>query len=154
MPSTAVKERLTEDIGLWQADGIISAETCAVLRERYAEPGFGMASFVRSLGFGGAISGGLGVLGLIGALTGSVVVGALMAAGIATGFFWLGLRLSADPRGRTTQSAKAILALAVMAQIGATSALAQVSGLPQGNRHSRHRHREPADHRDPFVSLQ
>ncbi len=38
MPSRAVKEKLAQDVALWQADGLISPETCATLRSRYDVP--------------------------------------------------------------------------------------------------------------------
>jgi uncharacterized membrane protein len=132
MPSSAVKERLGSDIALWQADGLISAGTCRLLRDRYQEPGFGLTSVVRHLSTAGGLLAAFGLLGLIGLLMRSGVLLALFAAPLSAGLLWAGLRLSADHRGRYQHSSKVVLALGVIACAGAAGVLAQACGADEG----------------------
>jgi hypothetical protein len=127
MPGKRVKERLAQDIALWAADGLVDAPAVPVLRARYDAPGFGWVSLVKTFGIAGGIVAGLGVLGLIGSLSGSELVGALLALGVAVVAFWAGLSLSLDPKARAVHSAKVILALAVLFLSGAVAVLAHAA---------------------------
>lgn len=128
MPRQAVKERLAQDIALWAADGMIDASTLTVLRARYDAPGFGWISLVKTIGIAGGIVAGLGVLGLIGAVSGSELVGAVLSLGVAGLGFWAGLALSLDPKARAPSSAKVILALAILFLTGAVGVAAHAAG--------------------------
>jgi hypothetical protein len=74
MPSRAVRERLAQDVALWQADGLISAETAGLLRQRYDVPGFGFGTLVRYLAIGAGVLIVFGLLGFLAAVAGSAVV--------------------------------------------------------------------------------
>ena len=121
MASAEVKERLAADVALWQADGLISAETCAVLKARYETPGFGVVTFIKYLGICGGVFAAFGLMGLVGAMAGSEVVGGLMAGGVGAGLIAGGLKLAADARGRYRFSSRAVLTLGVL---GFTAAVA------------------------------
>lgn len=126
MTSRAVKRRLAEDVSLWQADGLVPAEVAAQLRERYDVHAVGVAAVAKYLGIIGALLAGFGLLGGIAGLTGSPAVAALLLVGAAAGLLAWGIRLARDPAGRAEHSARAILAVGVMALAGAGS-LAAVS---------------------------
>lgn len=119
MPVHAVKERLAQDVALWQADGLISEETGRLLRERYDTPGFGLGTLVRYLGIVGGLFAVLGLLGLLAAAAGSELFGSLLTALLALAFLWAGVRLSQDPKGRYPHSAKVVLLLGLLSLGGA-----------------------------------
>lgn len=123
MPARAVKERLAQDVGLWQADGVVSQRTADVLRQRYDAPGFGWGTLVRYLGIGGGILALFGILGLVGALAGSVLFGALLLGGVAAGFLYLGVRMTSDPLARSPHASKIILTLGMTLLAAACSLL-------------------------------
>lgn len=124
MPGKAVKERLAQDVALWQADGLITPELGRVLRQRYDTPGFGVTTMIKYLGVSGALLAALGLLGLFAALTQSELVAGAMAAGLSAAFFYSGLMLSRDPQARYTQSSKSVLVLGVASLAGAVGAFA------------------------------
>jgi hypothetical protein len=119
MPAQAVKDRLAEDVGLWQADGVISPKTADVLRQRYDVPGFGWGTLFRYLGLAGGLHVLLGLLGFVAALANSLVFGALLLGAVAVGFLYLGVRMARDPLARAPHAAKMVLALGVMSVGGA-----------------------------------
>jgi hypothetical protein len=133
MPGRAVKEKLAQDVALWQADGLIAPGTCDVLRRRYTEPGFGAGMLIRYLGIAGGVLAGCGLLGLFAVLVRSQLVGALLAAGISAALFIGGLVLASDSLGRYVHSSKVLLALAVVALGGATAVLADWLGAGEGH---------------------
>lgn len=114
MASETVRERLAHDVGLWLADGLVSKNTHDLLRQRYSAKSFGIAKAVKSLGIAGGIIAFFGVLGLIGATSGSqTLVGFLLfVAGAALTV--AGIHLSSDKLGRYPASSKALLALGVI----------------------------------------
>jgi hypothetical protein len=128
MTSRAVKRRLAQDVALWQADGLVSDAAAAVLRERYDVQGFGLAVLAKTLGIVGAILGGFGMLGLLAVATGSMAVAALELVAVAAGFLVWGLHWARDPRGRYAHSARALLAIGVLALGGAGAAAATAAG--------------------------
>ncbi len=132
MPSTAVKERLAQDLALWQVDGVIDEATRRTLAERYRAPGFGLTTLVKYLGVAGGLLAGFGVLGTIAAMTGSALFGSVLALGVASFFLWAGLRLSLDPQARYVQSSKVVLALGVISLVGSLAALATAFGVGSG----------------------
>jgi hypothetical protein len=119
-----VKERLAQDLALWQADGLVSPEAAGVLRARFDVAGFGLAAAAKYLGVVGALFAGFGLLGLIGAMTGSLLAGALLLLAVAAGLLRWGLRMSHDRLGRYAQSSKAVLAVGLFALAGAGAAAA------------------------------
>ena len=69
MTGRAVKERLAQDVALWQADGLVSPEAGSALRARFDVAGLGLAQAARYLGVVGALVAGFGLLGSIGAMS-------------------------------------------------------------------------------------
>ena len=124
MASRKVKQRLAQDVALWQADGLVSNAAEAILRERYDVQGFGLGVLVKTLGIVGAMLGGFGMLGFVAVATGSAAVVALELAAVAAGFLVWGLHWARDPVGRYAHSARALLAMGVLALGGAGTAAA------------------------------
>lgn len=124
MASRATKRRLAEDVTLWLADGLVSAEQAARLRDRYETRGFGLATAAKYLGIIGALLAGFGLLGALAAMSGSLVLAVLLLLGVAAGLLAWGIRLARDPAGRAEHSARALLAIGVMALSGAGAAAA------------------------------
>ncbi len=132
MSTTIVKERLAQDVALWQADGLISPETCDLLRKRYDVPGFGLGVCVKYLGIAGGLIASCGLLGLFAALVGSQLFGAVLTGGVSIGLLVGGLKLSRDPLGRYIHSSKIVLALGVITLCGATALLVNLLGADEG----------------------
>jgi uncharacterized membrane protein len=114
VPSSEVKQRLAEDVALWQADGLIDATTRQELQVRYDTPGFGLVTAVKYLGITGGMLAAMGLLGLVAAVSGSQAVAGVMIAGVSGFLAWAGLRLGRDARARYVHSSKIVLALGVL----------------------------------------
>jgi len=115
MLTRARKQRLAEDVQLWLADGLVSAETAFVLRERYDAAGFGWSGLVKYLGIVGGLFVLLGLLGGVTLLAGSKGFGALLLIAIgAAGVAW-GIGLARDARDRYAFSSKVIVGLGAAA---------------------------------------
>jgi hypothetical protein len=80
----AVEQRLTEDVQLWLADGLISSETAHALRQRYAGAGFGWSTLVRYVAISGGLFVFLGLLGLVGFSSGSKALGGVLMLAVGT----------------------------------------------------------------------
>lgn len=132
MLTNAVKERLAEDVQRWQADGLVSEDTAAVLRERYETSEFSATIIIKYLGITGGLFSLFGVMGGITFLASSALFAALEVAGVALGFFWVGLRLSADPRNRYATSSRSILAIGAIALASAIGLVAHAAGMGEG----------------------
>jgi len=114
MATENVRERIAHDVGLWLTDGLISKDTHDLLRERYGAKSFGLAKAVKSLGVAGGIVAFFGILGLIGAISGSqgVIAGLLIVAGACLTV--PAIYLSNDKLGRYPASSKVLLFLGVV----------------------------------------
>jgi hypothetical protein len=132
MISRKVRERLAQDVALWQVDGLVSPDAAAVLRQRYDVRGFGLATLVRYFGVIGAIFVGFGILGALAAAAGSLALGAIELLAIAAGFLFWGLKLAADPLGRSVQSSRALLAIGVIALAAAGGAASAAANAGAG----------------------
>lgn len=115
MLTRAVKERLASDVQVWLADGLISPATADVLRRRWEAREFGIAKVVKYLGVVGGVFTLLGLLGMVAAMSGSLMFGGLMLAGIGAGALIFGLRIDADPEARYANSSKMLVALGAAA---------------------------------------
>lgn len=133
MASKSVRDRLAQDVGLWLTDGQIEASTHAVLRERYAAAGFGLAQAVKYVGIAGATMALFGLLGLIGALSDSQAVGAALLLGVGAALLWAGLWLSRDRLGRYGLSSKAVVTLGLCAVIAGLAVILDMLDL--GDQH-------------------
>jgi hypothetical protein len=132
MTSRAVKRRLAEEVSLWQADGLLGDEAAGLLRQRYDVRGFGLASIARTLGVTGALFAGFGILGAVGALSGSLALGTVELLAVAGGLLAWGLRMARDPLGRSPQSARAILAIGLFALAAAGALASEAADLGTG----------------------
>jgi hypothetical protein len=109
-----VKEQLLRDISLWQSDGLISGDTAALLRQRYDLPRFGLGQVLRYLGIVGLIFLVCGILGLVGAVSGSPLVGSVLLLAVGWGFGAAGVVYSRDRLGRYRWSSKMALTVGVV----------------------------------------
>jgi hypothetical protein len=109
-----VKERLLRDIALWQADGLIAADTAATLRQRYGLPRFGLGDVLRYLGIVGLIFVTCGILGLVAAIANSPLFGGVVLLLVSAGFGAAGIVYSADRLGRYCWSSRIALVVAVL----------------------------------------
>lgn len=132
MPSSDVKQRLAEDVALWQADGLIDDATRRLLQERYDTPGFGLMTAVKYLGIAGGLLAAFGLLGLVVAMSGSQAFASVMLAGVAALFAWGGLRLARDPRARYVYTSQIILAIGVVAWAAAVGVGCNAAHMSEG----------------------
>src|SRR5262249_31778655 len=110
----SLRERLLRDIALWQADGLISPQTAATLRDRDGLSRFGLGPVLRYLGIAGLIFIVCGILGLIGAIAASPILGSVLLMAVGAGFGAAGIVYSRDRLGRYRWSSKMALTLAVI----------------------------------------
>lgn len=113
MAKKQIKQKLSEDVVNWEADGLIDSETAGLLRERYEVPGFGFVQFIKYLGIIGGAWFGLGLLGMVSAIIESEVFVILLLAAISAGFFILGFKMNNDSLSRYPYTSKVVLFLAV-----------------------------------------
>lgn len=132
MISRKARERLAQDVSLWQVDGLVTPEAAAVLRERYDARAFGLGVVVKYLGIMGAIVTGFGLLGAVAAISGSPFVRTIELFGVAAAFLWWGLKLARDPLGRAEQSSRAVLAIGLFALGAAGVAAADMANVDTG----------------------
>jgi hypothetical protein len=133
MPSAATKRRLAEDAGAWLLDGLVSADTAKVLRDRYSAEDFGFVGVIRYLGISGGILALLGLLGAGVALTGSEGFGGFTTTAVGAAVLAAGLWLSNDLRSRYGTSSKVVLALGVVAVALGIGLVAHASGVPESD---------------------
>ena len=114
MASRAVRERLSKDVSLWLADGLIPADTHALLRERYDAGSFGLGQAVKSIGVAGGLLAFFGLLGLVAATTQSLVFAGFMLMATGCGLTAVGIHLSADKLARHTGTSRSLLLLGVV----------------------------------------
>ncbi len=133
MANSAVRERLSQDLSLWLADGLVSKDTHDLLRLRFGAREFGIANAIKSLGIAGGVIAFFGLLGLVAALSRSQTFAALLLLTAGAALTVAGIRLSRDKLGRYALSSKAVLMLGVVtAAIGIGVALDElkITGRP------------------------
>ncbi|HKV46512.1 MAG TPA: hypothetical protein VJN69_00370 [Candidatus Acidoferrales bacterium] len=114
MATESLRERLAHDVGLWLADGLVSKETHDLLRQRYGSRAFGIAKAMKSLGVAGGIVAFFGLLGLIGAASGSPMLIACLMFLSGAALTAAGIYLSSDKLGKYPSSSKVLLFLGVI----------------------------------------
>jgi hypothetical protein len=129
LPSVLVKERLARDLGSWVADGIISQESAEILGRRYERAGFGLAQIIRYCGIVGGLLAIFGLLGLVGALAQSKIVGGVLVGGVAAAFLYYGLRMSLDPLTAYPNSARMLIALGAVGLAAAVGLFASAAAV-------------------------
>ena len=115
MASSAVRERLAQDLGQWLADGLVPKSTHDLLRERYGAKEFGLGRVIKSFGVAGGILAFFGLLGLVAAISGSKIVAALLMLAAGSLLTAAGIKLAMDKLERYSLSSKAVVMLGVMA---------------------------------------
>jgi len=114
MANRAVRDRISQDLGLWLADGLIPKETHDLLRERYSATSFNLAQTIKTIGIAGGLFAFFGLLGLVGAISRSLMLGGLLLTAVGCGLMAAGIWLSADKLGRYSTSSNAVLLLGVI----------------------------------------
>jgi hypothetical protein len=114
MANRGVRKRLAQDVSAWLADGLIPADTFALLGQRYGAADFGIAQAIKSLGIAGGMIAFFGLLGLVAAISRSQGFAALLLLGTGCGLTAVGIRLSTDRLARFTSSSKSVLMLGVV----------------------------------------
>jgi len=115
MASSAVKQRLAQDVGQWITDGLIGAQAAVALRTRWDQPGLGLAQIVKYLSLSGALLIAFGLFGLAVAAAGSALLSGVLVCGAGGAGVYLGVRLARDPAGRYAASCNVVLALGFLA---------------------------------------
>jgi hypothetical protein len=115
MASSAVKQRLAQDVGQWITDGLIGAEAAAPLRTRWDQPGLGLAQIVKYLSLSGALLIAFGLFGAIAAASGSPLFAGVMVCGAGSAGLYFGVLLARDRAGRYAASCNVVLALGFLA---------------------------------------
>lgn len=114
MANRAVRRRLAQDVGRWLTDGLIPADTHALLCQRYGAGDFGIGQAIKSIGLAGGMIAFFGLLGLVAAISRSQLLAALLLLGTGCGLTAVGIRLSADRLARHTTSSRPVLMLGVV----------------------------------------
>jgi hypothetical protein len=117
MASSAVRERIAQDLGLWLADGLIAKDTHDLLGRRYEARDFGLAQIIKSLGIAGGLIALFGLLGFVAAISGSKVFASFLLLVVGGGMIAGGIYLSVDQMGRYALSSKVVLMLGVVMAI-------------------------------------
>jgi hypothetical protein len=125
----AVKERILQDVGAWQADGLISDATAAVIRERCAVPGFGLSQILRYLGIIGLVFLTSGILGMIAAVSGSALFAGFLLVSVGAGVMAGALWLARDRLGRYAWSSRVLMVIAVLCAGGGLGLVLSGSGV-------------------------
>jgi hypothetical protein len=132
MTSRAVKQRLAQDVSLWQVDGFVSDEVASLLRKRYDTSGFGIGVLAKYLAVMGALIAGFGLLGFVGFVSDSLTFGAVESFFVAAALFTWGIKLAKDPLARYQQSSRAVLAIGLFALIGGGFAACVAANMELG----------------------
>lgn len=133
MAGLATKERLQQDIAVWFADGIIDQQTLHLLRDRYQAERFGLTGIIKYLGIGGGLLAFFGILGLVAALSESLVLAVMLLGGLGAGITHWGLRMAANIRDRYASSSKVVLTLGVVLWTAAVALGGKAIDLDEGN---------------------
>ncbi len=131
MPSRVVRETLAQDVGKWLTDGLIRSDQVEVLRVRWDPPSFGAAQIVKYFAYSGGLLAMAGLLGFVGAMSGSEGLAALELLLTGTGIFYVGTRLARDPLGRQDMSSRVLLALGFFAASLGVGVFADTLSLSQ-----------------------
>ncbi len=115
MANRAVREQLAQDVSLWLADGLVPKATHDLLRQRYGAYEFGLAQIIKYFGIAGGLIAFFGLLGLVAAISKSMVAAAFLLLAAGGALTAAGIRLSIDKLGRYASSSKAVLMLGVVA---------------------------------------
>jgi hypothetical protein len=109
-----VKQRILQDVGAWQADGLVSDAAAQVIRERCAVPGFGLSQILRYLGVIGLIFLSSGILGMIAGVSGSALFAGFLLGSVGAGIMAAALWLARDKLGRYAWSSRVAMVIAVL----------------------------------------
>ncbi len=118
-PDDAVtaREVLARELGGWLADGLVSAETHALLRRRYQARAVGLGQALQYVGIAGGVLAFFGLIGLVSAMAGSALVAAVLFGGAGAVVTRVGLGLAGDAHDRYRSSSKVVLALGVVTSV-------------------------------------
>lgn len=127
-PTTQLQERLAHELGTWLTDGLISAQTHELLRQRYSAREHGLAQALHGLGVAGGLLIAFGLVGALGAASGSLVGAGVVLAILGLVALRVGLALAREVLGRHPASAKVVVAIGALGFALGVGAIAVGSG--------------------------
>lgn len=104
-----------------------------MLASRYEIKSFGFARILQYLGIIGGVLVLGGLLGLIGAMSGSLAFGSIILLAVSAGAFILGFRLASNQQHRYPYSSKAVLTVAALTYVAALVLITQLFELEEDN---------------------
>jgi hypothetical protein len=127
------QETMVEAVADWRHRGLIGAEQQASLTKRYDTPNSLVRVLLQWLGLCAIFLIGMGILGLIGMMSGSMGLGAALL-GVAAAVCWFfGVKMSTDPLQRYNVSGSAVVTVALVMAMGCMTMAAMLiadSGNP------------------------
>jgi len=125
-----VSEKLTNEVAEWGHRGLIAADLCEKIGQRYASDVTAGRLFLRWLGFFGVFLLGASILGFLGLALGEVTryLAPFVLGGLAY-FMWLkGVQMATDPEQRYPMSGAVLVTVGLIAAFGAAIALFALPG--------------------------
>jgi hypothetical protein len=124
-----MRERLAQDVSGWLADGLVPRTTHDLLRQRYGASDFGFAQVIKYFGMAGGLLAFFGLLGLVAAISRSLIVAAFLMLASGGALTAAGIRLSSDKLGKYESSSKVVLMLGVVTAVLGIGAAVSEMGI-------------------------
>lgn len=125
-----LRQRLALELGTWLSDGLISAQTHELLRQRYLAREHGLAQALQGLAVAGGLFLMFGLVGALGAASGSLLGAGLVLALLGGAALRVGLGLASDPLERHAASASVVIAIGALACALGVGAVMVGIGVP------------------------
>lgn len=120
-----VSEKLTNEVAEWGHRGLIEADLCAQIQQRYASDVTAGRLFLRWLGFFGVFLLGASILGFLGLALGEVTryLAPFVIGGLGYLMWLKGVQMATDPEQRYPMSGAVLVTVGLIAGFGASIAL-------------------------------
>jgi hypothetical protein len=123
----ATQETMVQAVADWRHRGLIDGEQQAVLTKRYDSPNSLGRILLQWLGLCAIFLIGMGILGLIGMMTESLGLGAVMLGMAAAACWFSGIKMSTDPAQRYNVSGAAVVTISLILAMACMSVVALLS---------------------------